>query len=156
MKRNIILVILAVFSLIVTSCEQKAPLGDWVHEVEPEYTMAPDESIVYTLKSALQIDPLNLAGINLLEHMDIFEGFTFTIYREDGKIVAAELNHNVPFSFLESPLEGKQACYFDAESKPQAIRLTSNDALVAVYTMGEIYMSFQLGCKEVSYEFRFK
>ena len=156
MKRNIILTIMAVFSLIVTSCEQKAPLGDWVHEVEPENTMAPDETIVYSLNSALQIDPMNLAGINLLDHMDIFDSFTFTLYREGGKIVAAEVNHNLPFSFLESPLEGKQACYFDAESSPQAIRLTSNDALVATCTLGEIYMAFQLGCKEVSYELRFK
>ena len=156
MKRNIILVIIAAFALLATSCEQNAPLGDWVHEVAPEDTMAPDETVVYSLNAALQIDPMNLAGINLLDHMNIFDGFTFSIYREDGKIVAAELNHNLPFSFLESPLEGKQACYFDSESKPQAIRLTSNDALVATYTLGEFYMSFQLGCKEVSYELRFK
>ena len=147
---------MAAFALFATSCEQKAPLGDWVHEVEPEDTMAPNETVVYSLNAALQIDPMNLAGINLLDHMNIFDGFTFSIYREDGKIVAAELNHNLPFSFLESPLEGKQACYFDAESIPQAIRLTSNDALVATYTLGEFYISFQLGCKEVSYELRFK
>lgn len=136
MKRNIIMIIIAVFSLIVTSCEQKVPLGDWAHEVEAENAMGDDETLVYTLSSALQIDPMNLAGINLLDHMDIFNGFTFTIYREDGKIVAAELNDNLPFDYISSPFEGKQACYFDTNSLPQALRLTSNDALIATYNAG--------------------
>ena len=156
MKRNIILMIMAAFALFATSCEQKVPLGEWVNEVEEGNAITDDETVVYGLSSALQIDPMNLSGIDLLKHMDIFDGFTFTIYREDGEIVAAEIDHNLPFEFLSTPLEGKQACYFDADSRPQAIRLTSNDALVATYVLGEFYIAFQLGCKEVSYELHFK
>ena len=156
MKRNILLTIIAAFALMATSCNQLVPMGDLVHKVEEGSAIGDDETVTYALRSALQIDPMNLAGINLLNHMDIFDGFTFTVYREDERIVACELNHNVPFSFLEAPVEGKQACYFDSESRPQCIRLSSNNAVVATYLKGEFYMEFQLGCKEVSYEFRFK
>ncbi len=156
MKRNILLTIIAAFALMATSCDQLVPMGDLVHEVEEGSAMGDDETITYTLSSALQIDPMNIAGINLLNYMDIFDGFTFSIYREDEKIVACELNHNVPFNFVESPIEGKQACYFDTESRPQCIRLSSNNAVVAKYYHGEFYMEFQLGCKEVSYELHFK
>lgn len=148
--------IMAVFALFATSCEQKVPLGEWATDVEAENGIADDETVVYSLQSALQIDPMNLSGIDLLKHMDIFDGFTFTIYREGGEIAAAEISHNLPFEFLSTPLEGKQACYFDADSRPQAIRLTSNDALVATYVLGEFHIAFQLGCKEVSYELHFK
>ncbi len=141
---------------MATACNQLVPMGDLVHEVEEGSAIGDDETITYTLRSALQIDPMNLAGVDLLKHMDIFDGFTFSLYREDGNIVACELNHNVPFDFVESPFTGKQACYFDYESRPQCIRLTSNNALVATYLTGELHMEFQLGCKEVSYELHFK
>ena len=141
---------------MATACMQLVPMGDLVHEVPEGNSIDDDATVTYTLSSALQIDPMNLAGINLLQHMDIFDGFTFSIHREDGKIVACELNHNVPFDFLPTPFTGKQACYFDSETKPQCIRLSSDNSVVATYLTGEFYMAFQLGCKEVSYELHFK
>ena len=154
MKRNIIFSVIAII-LMATSCNQKVSLGENVYVPFEQSDLAPDEPIVYTVSKALQFDPVNLGGIDIAKHMDIFDDVTFTIYRENAKVVAAEFAGNMPFKVIE-PFEGKQEAYFDTERMPQAIRLKSNDQIVAVYSVGEFYMPFQLGCQEVRYELRFK
>lgn len=141
---------------MATSCNQKVTLGENVYVPYEESDLAPNEPVVYTLSKALQIDPLNTSGIDLAKQMDIFDGITFTLYRENSKIVAVEFVENMPFEIFPVPFEGKQAAYLDAESIPNVIRLKENDQPVATYTIGEFYIAFQLGCKEVSYELRFK
>ena len=155
MKRNIIFSVIAII-LMATSCNQKVSLSESVYVPFEQSGLEPNEPIVYTISKALQIDPVNTSGIDLTHYMDIFDGFTFTIYRENSKICGVEIVENIPFQFLPSPFEGKQEAYFDTNSFPQVIRLKSNDAVVATYKTGKFYMEFQLGCKEVSYELHFK
>ena len=155
MKRNIIFSVIAII-LMATSCNQKVELGENVYVPFEQSDLAPDEPIVYTVYKALQIDPINLSGIDLSKHMDIFDGLTFTIYRKNSKIVGVEFVDNMPFDIFPDHFEGRQEAYFDTENAPYAIRLKANDQVVALYQIGEFYMPFQLGCKEVRYELRFK
>lgn len=141
---------------MATSCGQKVTLGENVYVPFEDSDLGPNETVVYTLSSALQIDPVNVGGLDVAKHMDMFDNVTFTIYRENNKVVAVEFVENLPFEVLPAPFEGKQAAYFDTERIPYAIRLKENDEVVALYTVGEFYMPFQLGCKEVRYELRFK
>ena len=88
--------------------------------------------------------------------MDIFDGYTFSMYRENGKIVAVEIAESMPFEVYAQPFEGKVAAYFDTERLPYTIRNKETDQVIATYVRGEFYVSFQLGCSEVSYELRFQ
>lgn len=141
---------------MAASCNQKVELGEKLRAPFEQSDLGPNETVVYHLKSAMQIDPVNTAGINLLKHMDIFDDFTFNIYRENSEIVAVEFVENLPFEIFPLPIEGKQEAYMDFDTYPNAIRLKANDQLVATWLTGGFYTEFQLGCKEVSYKLNFK
>lgn len=155
MKRNIIFSLIAIV-LMAASCTYEVKVGDTVIVPFEQSDLDPNETIVYTLNSVLQIDPINASGIDLLKHMDIFDGYTFSIYRENAKVVAVEITENIPFEVYAQPFEGKVAAYFDTERLPWTIRNKETDQVIATYLKGELYVGFQLGCQEVSYELRFK
>jgi len=155
MKRNILISVFALMGLMLTSCNQIVAPGDSI--LKPDTTLDDDATIEYTLMSALQIDPMNSGGINLLDYMTLFDNFRLNIYREDGIIVAAEVVNDLPFKiFPEDIPSGKHAAYLDRESTPWALRLKEDGKIIATYKTGIFYIPFQLGCEEVKYELHFK
>ena len=136
MKRNIIFSLIAIV-LMAASCTYEVKVGDTVIVPFEQSDLDPNETIVYTLNSVLQIDPINASGIDLLKHMDIFDGYTFSIYRENAKVVAVEITENIPFEVYAQPFEGKVAGYFYTERLPWTIRNKETDQVIATYIKGE-------------------
>lgn len=120
--------------------------------------VGPDAVGHLTLSRVLQKDPNNTAGLEIQnEFPEFFDGFRFDIYRKDGMIQAVEIQENIPFEiYPEGTPSGKVEAYFDNSRMPWTIRQKSNDQILAIYTVGKFYYSFQLGCQEVTYELQFK
>ena len=111
-----------------------------------------------TLSRVLQKDPNNTGGLEIQNEFPGFFGdFTFDIYRTDGKISAVEIKESMPFQvYPEGTPSGKVEAYFDNSRMPWTIRQKSNDQVLAIYSVGKFYYTFNIGCQEVSYEFQFK
>lgn len=142
---------MAAFSLFLAqSCEEVS------NQMDPDYPS--DYDIDYALREVLEIDPVNVNGIDVMPYFDFFDNFRFTIHYRGGKIASVEIvNGDVPFSpYSFSFPEGEVECYFDTERLPNAIRMTSTDEVIAYYSTGEFYIPFQLDCKDISYEYYFR
>lgn len=136
--------------LLVPSCEQVST------EMDPDYPS--DYDIDYSLREVLEKDPVNINGIDIYPYFDFFSTLRFTIHVKDGKMSTLEFNNgDIPFSpfSFEIPA-GEVECYYDSQVSPNALKLKSNDAVVAYFKSGELYIPFKLDCKEIDYEYRFR
>lgn len=145
---------LAVFALMLSSCVDVDHTDEYM---QPAETVAPDA--IYNLAPfhVYEYDPLNAAGIDLVDELDFFNSYRFRIYHEDNKVAAVEIVSELPFSTYGFPIpEGKHEAYFNTSSVPYSIRLKEDDKVVATWLNGEYCIKWQLGCEEVSYKINFK
>lgn len=114
--------------------------------------------IKYGLGKVLEYDPVNVNGIDVCQYFDFFETLRFTLHVTDGKITSLSYtNADIPFSpFDFDAPSGDVDCYLDTNVLPNALKLTSTGQAIAYFRNGEFYIPFQLDCKELSYEYRFK
>ena len=159
MKHHITLM-LAFTALLFAGCDliPSAKVDLSGTDSAPVETVDPDAVSHLTLSRVLQKDPNNTGGLEIQnEFPEYFEGFSFDIYRKDGKIQAVEIKENMPFEIYPyGTPSGKVEAYFDNSRMPWTIRQKSNDQILAIYSVGKFYYSFRLGCQEVSYELQFK
>ena len=154
MKSKIIKYSLLLFAacslLLQSSCKPASA------EADPDYPS--DYDINYELREVLEIDPVNVKGIDVYPYFDFFKTFRFTIHVRDGKMSTVSIeNGNMPFSpFSFDTASGEMECYFDSQSSPNALRLKSNGEVIGYFKTGEFYIPFQLDCDQLSYEYRFK
>lgn len=148
MKKYIFTVVAAV--LCLASCQP------FSNEMDPDYPT--DYQINYTLKQVMEYDPVNVNGIDVYKYFDFFSTLNFTINVVDSKMTSLVFDRgDIPFSPFQFDIpEGEVECWLDSESIPNALRVKGTDDVVAYYKNGQIVMDFQLDCKEISYEFRFK
>ncbi len=125
-------------------------------EADPDYPS--DYDINYELREVLEIDPVNINGIDVYPYFDFFKTLRFTIHVRDGKMSTLEFtNGDIPFAPHSFNIPaGEVECWFDTSSSPNALRLKSDDSVVAYLKKGELYMPFKLDCQEIDYEYRFK
>lgn len=119
--------------------------------------MPADCDVSYTISKVIQYDDINVKGIDIAPYFDFFEKLRFNINIENGEIVSLEFNQDElplsPFSYAMPA--GEQKCRFDKSVLPWQIKLETGET-VAYYLRGEFYIPFQLDCKTISYEYRFK
>lgn len=141
-------VILSIFAF--TSCEDKSD------KMDDDYPA--DYDINYALREVLEKDPVNINGIDVYDYFDFFTSYRLTIHVRDGKMSSIEFdNGDVPFSTYSFPIPtGEVECYYNTEVSPNTIRLKSDDSVVVYFGNGELYIPFQLDCKDITYEYRFK
>lgn len=128
-----------------------------LHDTTADPNYEPNKVSTYYLWKALQIDDVNVNGIDIKPYFDWFDTFQLQIRRENGKICGIKMNNgDIPHDNygFNLPTEEVQ-CYFDNSVQPNAIRRTSDDQVVAVFRKGVICMEFQLDCATVSYRFMF-
>ena len=149
MKRYVWLLAAVSFLMSFISCESVSTIAD------PNYD--DNATIEWKLRQVMQVDPININGINLVDEFDFFSTFGFKLYREDGKFTALEFNNGeVPFDpFTFNMPQGKVACYLATEVVPHELRLKETDDVVAYFKNGEFYIPFQLDCVELSYQYKF-
>ena len=154
MKKIIRLISAAIaVMLLCTGCVKVLTLHDTT--MDPNYEG--DKTSTYYLWKALQIDDVNVNGIDIKPYFDWFDTFELQVRRENGKICGIKMNNgSIPHDHygFNLPTEEVQ-CYFDNSVQPNAIRRTSDDQIVAVFRKGVICMEFQLDCSTVSYRFMF-
>ena len=153
--RNTIRVILGLLAAaaLATGCVKTLNLHDTTMDEEYE----PDKVSTFFLWKALQIDDVNVNGIDIKPYFDWFDSFQLEIRRTDGKISGIKMNNgNIPHDMygLNLPTEEVE-CYFDNSVQPNAIRRKTDDQIVAVFRKGVICMEFNMDCKSVSYRFMF-
>lgn len=138
---------------LCTGCVQTLNLHDTA--ADPNYE--PNKTSHYYLWKALQIDDVNVNGIDIKPYFDWFDTFELQIRRENGKICGIKMNNgNIPHDKYGFNLPTDEVeCYFDNSVSPNAIRRTSDNQIVAVFRKGVICMEFQLDCQTVSYRFMF-
>lgn len=150
MKKYLLLLSAACSLSMMWSCKEVS------NQMDPDYPA--DYDVNYALREVLEVDPVNVNGIDVCPYFDFFDSFRFTIHYREGRIASCEVtNGDIPFSpFSFAVPEGEVECYFDTERLPNAIRLKSTDEVIAYYSTGEFHMSFQLDCKDITYEYYFK
>jgi len=157
MKRNFnILATLAALVVAVSSCDMVDHTDEFMAPDE-DAMLAPDRVDELSLYKVLEFDPMNTAGIDIIDELDFFSSYRFKIYYEDFKVCAVEITNDLPFSTYGFPIpEGKQEAYYNTTAVPYAIRLKDTDQVVATYLQGQFCISWQLGCEEISYKLNFK
>lgn len=120
--------------------------------------MPSDGEITYTLRQVIEYDPVNVNGIDVSPYFGFFNTLRFTIYVRDGKMTYLQYTDgDIPFSpFAFDMEEGLVECMFDTEVLPYALKLKGSGETVAYFRNGEFYIPFQLDCKDLSYEYRFR
>ena len=155
MKRcTYILAALAAFLFVLSSCVKVDHTDEYMLPTEMV-----DENAVYNLAlyHVYEYDPMNTAGIELVDEFDFFKSYRFRIYHENSKVAAVEIDSEFPFSTYGFPIPaGKHEAYFNTTSVPYTIRLKENDQVVATWLAGEYCIKWQLGCEEISYKLTFK
>lgn len=154
MKKIIRLISAAIaVMLLCTGCVKVLTLHDTT--MDPNYEG--DKTSTYYLWKALQIDDVNVNGIDIKPYFDWFDTFELQVRRENGKICGIKMNNgSIPHDHYGFNLPTEEVeCYFDNSVQPNAIRRTSDDQVVAVFRKGVICMEFQLDCSTVSYRFMF-
>ena len=153
--RNTIRVILGLLAAaaLATGCVKTLNLHDTTMDEEYE----PDKVSTFYLWKALQIDDVNVNGIDIKPYFDWFDSFQLEIRRTDGKISGIKMNNgNIPHDMYGFNLPTEEVeCYFDNSVQPNAIRRKADDQIVAVLRKGVICMEFNMDCKTVSYRFMF-
>ena len=155
MKRCIyILTALAALMLALSSCVKVDHSDEYML---PSEIVAPDVVYNLALYHVYEYDPLNTAGIDIVDELDFFKSFRFRIYNQDNKVCAVEIVSDLPFSPYGFPIpQGKYDAYFNTTSVPYTIRLKDDDRIVATYLAGEYCVKWQLGSEEISYMLNFK
>lgn len=154
MKKIIRLISAAIaVMLLCTGCVKVLTLHDTT--MDPNYEG--DKTSTYYLWKALQIDDVNVNGIDIKPYFDWFDTFELQVRRENGKICGIKMNNgSIPHDHYGFNLPTEEVeCYFDNSVQPNAIRRASDDQIVAVFRKGVICMEFQLDCSTVSYRFMF-
>lgn len=147
------IIIAAAVALMSCSCVKDITLQDTT--ADPNYE--PNKVSTYYLWKALEIDDVNVNGIDISGEFDWFKTFSLQIRRKDGKIAGIKMNNgDIPHNSYGFDLPTEEVpCYFDASVQPNAIRRTSDDAIVAVFRKGVVCMEFQLDCSTISYRYMF-
>ena len=152
--RNILNIVLGlIVAVLCTGCVQTLNLHDTT--ADPNYE--PNKTSTYYLWKAMQIDDVNVNGIDIKPYFDWFDTFELQIRRENGKIVGIKMNNgDIPHDDYGFDLPTSEVeCYFDNSVSPNAIRRKSDNQVLAVFRKGVVCMEFQLDCKTVSYRFMF-
>ena len=153
--RNTIRVFLGLVAVAVlaTGCVKTLNLHDTTMDSEYEA----DKVSTFYLWKALQIDDVNVNGIDIKPYFDWFDSFQLEIRRTDGKISGIKMNNgNIPHDMYGFNLPTEEVeCYFDNSVQPNAIRRKSDNQIVAVFRKGVVCMEFKMDCKTVSYRFMF-
>jgi len=157
MKRCFVLSILAAFIATVSSCVSVST--DWKADLHPG-----DYEINYGLNKVLEIDPVNVSGIDVKPYFEFFDSYRMKLYVTDGSISAVEFNPGeIPFTAYGFDLPtGKTECYFDSTVLPNVLRIKSgatksaNDKVFATLLKGEFYVEFNLDYKDITYRYYFK
>lgn len=150
MKIRTCLLALAVFML--SSCVT-LPL----HDMTMDENFDMNKDVTYVLSQVLEIDDVNVNGIDVLPYLDFFNDFKLELKTKDGKISAIKIdNGSVPFDYGYTIPQGEVPCYFDNSVIPNVIRLKENDVAVASFVKGELVILFSLDCQTVSYKYKFK
>lgn len=139
--------------LMLAGCVKNIELQDTTADSNYEA----DKTTVYGIWQVLQIDDVNVGGIDIKPYFDWFDTFKLTLRRENGKICGISIdNGNVPHNKYGFDLPTSEvACYFDNSVRPNVIRRASDDQVIAVFRKGVICMDFTLDCSSVSYRFMF-
>lgn len=126
--------------------------------VQMDPDMPSDGVIVYTLRQVLEYDPVNVNGIDVSQYFSFFNTLRFTIYVRDGKMAWLQYTDgDIPFSpFSFETGDDMVECRLDMDVLPYALKLTKTGETVAYFRNGEFYIPFQLDCKDISYEYRFR
>jgi len=149
MKKEIIL-LLAAALIAFGGCR---PVSN---QMDPD--LPSDGEIVYTLRQVLEYDPVNVNGIDVCPYFGFFNTLSFTIYVRDGKMVSLQYTDgDIPFSPFKFDIpDGIVDCRLDTDVLPYALKLKETGETVAYFKNGEFYIPFQLDCKDLSYEYRFR
>ncbi|MCM1502672.1 MAG: hypothetical protein NC115_08430 [Bacteroidales bacterium] len=148
--KNRILLLAAAVCLAFSACR---PVSN---QMDPG--MPSDGDIVYTLRQVLEYDPVNVNGIDVCPYFDFFSTLRFTIQVRDGKMSYLQYTDgDIPFSpFSFGTGDGFVECRLDMDVLPYALKLVETGETVAYFRNGEFYIPFQLDCKDLSYEYRFR
>jgi len=154
--RTAILVVSFLSMLAVSSCVRYLTKPDEYYEWDKDYSR--NGAYSYDLFKALQIDPINPNGINVVSKIKFLSTYKMTLYYDNGKLVAAEFDKgDCPFSPIRFDIpEGKFEVYFDDSSSPYVMREKATDKVLATFTKGQFYMPFQLDSANIRYEYWFK
>lgn len=145
--------LLALATLLLSSCVQTLPL----HDMTMDENFDMNKDVTFVLSQVLEIDDVNVNGIDILPHLDFFKDFRVELKTTDGKISSILIdNGNVPFMPGYQVPSGETPCYFDNTVIPNVIRLKDSGVAVASFSKGELVMVFGLDCKTVSYKYKFK
>jgi len=112
----------------------------------------------FTLQKVLEKDPVNVNGIDIVDELEGYESLALKVYYVDEKITALEFTEgSVPYTAYGFNLpQGKVDCYFDTKCYPNAVKLKSDNSVIAYYKLGQFFFQFQLDCSEITYEYWFK
>lgn len=157
MKKCILLSTVAAFIMAISGCVEVST--EWKADLHPG-----NYEINYGLNKVLEIDPVNVSGIDVKPYFDFFDSYRMNLSVVDGKISGVEFETgDVPFSAYGFTLpKGKTACYFDNTVLPNVLRLqngatrTKSDPVIATLYKGEFYVEFKLDFKDISYRYYFK
>ncbi len=140
-------------TVILGGCVKDLNLHNTV--ADPDYE--PNKVTKYYLWKALQIDDVNVNGIDIKPYFDWFDTFELELRRTDGKISGIKMtNGSIPHNKYGFDLPGSEVeCYFDNSVQPNAIRRKSDGQVLAVFRKGVICMEFGLDCQTVSYRYMF-
>ncbi len=140
-------------TVLLSGCVKELNLHDTT--ADPNYE--PNKVSTYYLWRVMQIDDVNVNGIDIRPHFDWFDTFSLELRRKDGKISGIKMvNGDIPHNAYGFDLPTSEVeCYFDNSVQPNAIRRKSDDQIIAVFRKGVICMEFGLDCKTVSYRYMF-
>lgn len=152
MKTRII-ALLAFVSVVAASC-YSVGLQDLT--ADPDYDG--NKTSTFRIFKVLQIDDVNVNGVNILPYFDFFNTFRLSLTYKDGKISRLSMdNGDVPFARkygFEIP-SGTVDVYFDNTVHPNAIRRSDTKEILATFNKGVLVMNFRLDCATVSYRYMF-
>lgn len=156
MKRIIFFVLsITLAALAISACVEV--YGDKEHYVvDKEHNGTFHHTFV--LQKVLEKDPVNVNGLDILNELEGYESLSLKVYYVDDKITALEFTEGeVPYTAYGFAIpEGKVDCYFDTNCFPNAVRLKSDDSVIAYYKLGQFFFPYQLDCSDISYEYWFK
>lgn len=145
--------LLALVAVLASSC-YSVKLQDLT--TDPDYDG--NKTSTFRIFKVLQIDDVNVNGIDILPYFDFFDTFRLTLTYKDGKISKMSMdNGEVPFSkkYGFTIPEGTVDVYFDNTVHPNAIRRVDNGETLATFNKGVLVMNFKLDCATVSYRYMF-
>lgn len=157
MKKCILLSTVAAFIMAISGCVSVST--EWEADLHPG-----NYEINYGLNKVLEIDPVNVSGIDVRPYFDFFDNYRMKLSVEDSKISYVEFEMgDVPFSAYGFTLPtGKTACYFDNSVLPNVLRLqngssrSATDPVIATLNKGEFFVEFQLDYQDITYRYYFK